>query len=507
MNLQFPRKLTLILLFVFVVLTVVGFSFYQATVSSQQASTWQKQTQDVLSTLDETLTLSLDSNNAVDSFIVAGSDTYLEPYNRGKQKIVRNLAHLHSVTDITDVTAAELGSLDQLTRALLDRLAYKVNLRKTGGPDTAILELAKTDDMKLLANIRASVERAKAAETARQQVRDQEVDSSLSRTAKILILSSILGIAALVFANIVVFRETSKRSSAENALLEANRDLETRIEERTVELQDANAELTNAAEERSRLLAKEQAARRDAEIANRLRDEFMATVSHELRTPLNSILGWARLMRGRLSPEQTEKAVETIITSAELQNRLIEDLLDVARVVSGKLELEREEVDAVEMIAGTIDTMKPAADAKDIEIRFDEPPTSTPIVLDADKNRIEQVFLNLLTNAIKFSPAGSIVRVAGRLDDGAVEWSVIDQGIGIKPEFLPIVFERFQQDSSAAAGSGGLGLGLAIVKNLVEMHGGEVSVKSDGENLGSEFVVRLPLSCAVAAVDPMAASS
>ncbi|MEP7212761.1 MAG: ATP-binding protein [Acidobacteriota bacterium] len=485
MTLQFERKFTLILLFVFLILTTIGIAFYQSTVSSKQAIVWQNRTRDMLTTLDDISTVSLDANSSVDSFIITGNDSYLATYDKAKQKIERDIASLRSAENSTDTTKAELDRLEAFEKATFDRLAYKVALRKSADFQTAVSELPKAEDRTLLLNIRASIERAKTAESAQLQAKLQQLEASRSNTITLLILSCVAGIGSLGFANFVVFRETAKRSRAEAELIEVNRGLEERIDERTAELQKAG-------EERSDLLIKEQKARREAEIANRLRDEFMATVSHELRTPLNSILGWARLMRiGKLAPDQEEKAVETIINSAEIQNRLIEDLLDVARVVSGKLDLDRIDFDIIEMVEGSINTMQPAAGAKRITIIFEHPEDS--VLINGDKNRLEQVMLNLLTNAIKFSPKESVITVRERVENSEVEVSVIDQGVGIKPDFLPVMFERFSQDASTAAGSGGLGLGLAIVRNLVEMHRGTVGVTSEGENRGSEFIVRLPL--------------
>jgi signal transduction histidine kinase len=506
MTLQFERKFTLILLFVFLILTLVGFSFYQSTVSIKQAVVWEKRHQDTLSALDGIMNVTLEADAGVDSFVLNGDSSYLDPYNNAKQRLGRRFAALNAVEDKTDVANAEIERLRTLADKHFERLANIVALRKSAGYDVAVLELGGTADRAVVNDMRATIQRAKDAETARLQWREQQLDNSLSNTITILIASSIAGLTSLAFANFVVFRETAKRSTAEKALVQANRELEQRIDERTSELQNANTELQRAAEERGELLDKEHKARREAEIANRLRDEFMATISHELRTPLNSILGWARLMRGKLTSQQTEKAIETIIMNAELQNRLIEDLLDVARIISGKLELDLQDIDVAEIVKRSIDTMKPAADAKKITIRLLGSEVPVRVVISGDRNRIEQIVLNLLTNATKFSPAGSSISVRVDVNGDDVELSVLDQGVGIKPEFLPMVFERFQQDASTSARSGGLGLGLAIVRNLVELHGGAVSVKSEGEDRGSKFVVRLPLK-AVRSAEVSAATS
>jgi len=245
--------------------------------------------------------------------------------------------------------------------------------------------------------------------------------------------------------------------------------------------------------EREELLKREQTARRDAEIANRMRDEFLATVSHELRAPLSSILGWARLMeKGKLDETTRQKAVGTIVRNAESQNRLIEDLLDVSRIISGKLRLEVITLKPINVVESALETVRPAAEAKGIRLEIKETPDVSHIV--GDPNRLQQVIWNLLSNAIKFTPNGGEVSVGIERRDDYTEIKVTDTGVGIKDEFLPHVFERFRQaDASSIRKFGGLGLGLAIVRHITEMHGGTVRVESAGENAGSTFIVRLPL--------------
>jgi PAS domain S-box-containing protein len=253
-------------------------------------------------------------------------------------------------------------------------------------------------------------------------------------------------------------------------------------------------ERREAEDERERLLENEKAARKEAEIANRMRDEFLATVSHELRAPLNSILGWGRLMeKGNLDEATTAKAVSTIVRNAESQNRLIEDLLDVSRIISGKLRLEVMTINPINVVESALETVRPAAEAKGITLEVKENVEVSHI--SGDPNRLQQVIWNLLSNAIKFTPSDGTVRLEIERTDNFVEIKVKDTGVGIKEEFLPHVFDRFRQaDASSIRKFGGLGLGLAIVRHITEMHGGTVHVFSEGENRGSTFVVRLPLT-------------
>ena len=245
--------------------------------------------------------------------------------------------------------------------------------------------------------------------------------------------------------------------------------------------------------ERERLLDNEKSARREAEIANRLRDEFLATVSHELRAPLNSILGWGRLLqKGQLDQPTTEKALNTIVRNAESQNRLIEDLLDVSRIISGKLRLEVMTIKPINIVESALETVRPAAEAKGIKIEIKGGKEVSHI--SGDPNRLQQVIWNLLSNAIKFTPQDGEVKLEIEREDDFVEIRVKDSGVGIKEEFLPYVFDRFRQaDASSIRKFGGLGLGLAIVRHITEMHGGTVHAESAGENRGSTFIVRLPL--------------
>jgi PAS domain S-box-containing protein len=256
-------------------------------------------------------------------------------------------------------------------------------------------------------------------------------------------------------------------------------------------------ESKEAETEREELLRKEQAARRDAEIANRLRDEFLATVSHELRAPLNSILGWGRLLeKGNLDEKTTQKALGTIVRNAESQNRLIDDLLDVSRIISGKLRLEILDVKPINIVEAAMETVRPAAEAKNIRLEIEEKHVVSHI--SGDPNRLQQVVWNLLSNAIKFTPNGGEVCVEIERVNGCVEIRVKDTGIGIGKEFLPYVFDRFRQaDTSSIRKFGGLGLGLAIVRHITEMHGGTVSATSEGENQGATFIVSLPVVAAL----------
>ena len=286
---------------------------------------------------------------------------------------------------------------------------------------------------------------------------------------------------------------------ARAALARSNQELESRVTERTAELQKSNerlqdeiAERLRAEAEREALLAREKVLRAEAEELSRLKDEFLATMSHELRTPLNAIFGWITLLRTRRLDEPTqERALETIERNARAQKRLIEDLLDVSRIVTGKVALELVTVDPRRVVEAALETMHPAAQAKGLKI--------VPLLdigagtVRGDFARLQQIVCNLLSNAIKFTQPGGQVEVCLARRNGEVEISICDSGQGIKPEFLPLVFDRFrQEDGSISRRHGGLGLGLAIVRHLVELHAGTVEADSAGEGRGARFIVRLP---------------
>jgi CheY-like chemotaxis protein len=248
-------------------------------------------------------------------------------------------------------------------------------------------------------------------------------------------------------------------------------------------------------EERLRLsLVGEQMARAESESANRMKDEFLATVSHEIRTPLNAIIGWSHLLRsGRLDEATRMRAVETIDRNAKSQAQLIEDILDVSRMITGKLRLNNETVDIASVINAAIDSVQLAVDSKDLRLEIKLDPTARHTLGDA--NRLQQVVWNLLSNAIKFTPSGGRILVSVERAGEDVQIQVSDSGQGIGPDFLPFIFERFRQaDGTTTRQHGGLGLGLAIVRHLIELHGGTIDVDSAGENKGSTFTIKLPLA-------------
>ena len=245
--------------------------------------------------------------------------------------------------------------------------------------------------------------------------------------------------------------------------------------------------------DRARLYEATQRARADAESANRAKDDFLSTLSHELRTPLSAMLGWASMLRsGSLDAGRTTRALDAIFNNATRQARLIEDLLDVSRIIAGHTAIDLHEFDPADSVRGAVDAIMPLAESKGVDVRVGDLPRATVI---ADPKRLEQVFLNLLSNAIKFTPEGGLVEIDGAGAQGAVDLRISDSGAGIDPIFIPHVFERFRQaDSTRARRAGGLGLGLFIARQLVEAQGGTIRAESAGVGRGATFTVRLPLA-------------
>src|SRR5690349_19625802 len=307
---------------------------------------------------------------------------------------------------------------------------------------------------------------------------------------------TLAGQLAVAYENARLYEEAREHASVLQAEVAERKRAQEEKEKLLLSEKAARLEAEAAQRLSSQLLMREEEARADAETANRLKDEFLATVSHELRTPLNSILGWSQLMRsGKLDDEAEGRALTTIERNTRALAQIIDDLLDVSRIISGKLRLDVGPIELEPVVAAALDTIKPATDAKNIELHvlLD---SSTGTIL-GDPNRLQQVVWNLLTNAIKFTQRGGRVEVRLERVDASARITVSDTGEGISEDFLPYIFDRFRQaDSTFTRLHGGLGLGLAIVRHLVEMHGGSVSADSPGKGEGATFSVWFPVSTA-----------
>ena len=300
MSLPFERKLPIILFFVFLMLTTVGVLFYQTTLSMQDAVALRKRSEEVVSRIDETVARAFEIQSAFSTFMLVSNNTYLDPLERAKSRIRQNIDRLRALTANNAAQLDEVSRIDQTLKQYIGEVSRKIDRRKIEGSDVAEEELVWQEGKTMLDQVRASGERIKNIEVSALQQQDLSSDRKFSITVWVLIFSSIAGIIGLGVANLTVGSEIKKRRAAQNKLIEANEGLERNVDERTQELKLANEKLLEVGLERESILFSEKQARMEAEVANRLRDEFMAMISHELRTPLNSILGWARLMRSGL---------------------------------------------------------------------------------------------------------------------------------------------------------------------------------------------------------------
>jgi signal transduction histidine kinase/CheY-like chemotaxis protein len=315
----------------------------------------------------------------------------------------------------------------------------------------------------------------RTGKTAVLAARDKQGSRDGSRPSSVIIVPLAIGMGRIVGAISFALTESGRRYDAED----------------TAFVEEVGRRIANVVEN-ANLYVAEQRAREAADAANRAKDEFLAAVSHELRTPLNAILGWARLLSAGLDDQKRSRAAETIERNASTMAQLIEDLLDISRIISGKMRLDITSVDLRRVVEAAVEAVKPAADAKQIRIEMNLDPGAGPIFGDA--TRLQQVVWNLLSNAVKFTPKGGHASVALRRVESLVEIVVTDSGKGIDPRFLPYAFDPFRQaEGGISRTSGGLGLGLAIARNLVELHGGRIEASSPGEGRGARFAVRIPL--------------
>lgn len=500
MKFTLEKQIPVVFFIVILVLAIIIFFAFDSMNSLSKAQKWEKQTQEVLSQLDETFILMLNAETAIRGFMARKDETLLEPYFESRQNAAETFTKLRRLTDNNPAQAQKVFTLEDLINLRLSLFGEIIEARRNKSIEEVQDQFSKRGARELGNNVRSLINEIKTEEQKLLAQREDDLNKSLDQTYAMIYATGLAGLLSLGLAGFAIFREIGKRRKAEAALRDSNKDLERRVEKRTFELSKTNLELNEEIEKRKayesvreELLSREQTARKDAEIANRLRDEFLATVSHELRAPLNSILGWGRLLEtGNLDEETNVKALETIIRNAEAQNRLIEDLLDVSRIITGKLRLEVMNVKPVIFVEAALESVRPAAEAKSIALEIKEDPVVSHI--SGDPNRMQQVIWNLLSNAIKFTPNGGRVKVEIAREDGHVAVRIKDSGIGIKKEFLPHVFDRFRQaDASSIRKFGGLGLGLSIVRHITEMHGGTVSVLSKGENTGATFTVTLPV--------------
>jgi signal transduction histidine kinase len=400
----------------------------------------------------------------------------------------RNLDALESILGTADYSLVRAQTADEALMALLNgefaAIVLDIRMPVISGLELAqlIKQRRRTRDIPILfltAHLSDEGDVLKGYDVGAVDYLTKPVNPDILRSKISVFAELFRKTRALAAANDALEKEVAERQRAEEALRQANEELEARVQERT---------------------ADERAARAEAERASRLKDDFLATVSHELRTPLNAILGWAQiLVQGQNArPEGAAQGLAAILRNARAQAHLIEDLLDMSRIVSGRIRLDLRTLGLAEIVDSAVGTITPAAQSKGVELEYAGSERAPSV--RGDSERLQQILLNLLGNAVKFTPEGGRVSVSITEREGWAEVVISDTGQGITPHFMPYVFDPFRQaDPSPTRRHGGLGLGLAVVHHLVALHGGAVHAESPGEGLGATFSVRLPLADGAAA--------
>jgi signal transduction histidine kinase/ActR/RegA family two-component response regulator len=419
------------------------------------------QTHAVLEKSEDLLGDLVDAEAAKLGYLFRGEEAFIQAYHAATRELETKTAGLRELTRSDPGQAEKVDEIAQIIRAKL-AVSEKIMARSWDADrDAAELAPLLERDQELMEGIRVAFDDAEQQEGSLLEERTEVAQASARAATSIIVLGSVLAFVLVLSGSLIIHYDFAQRRRVED--------------------------------ERNNLLAAEKAARSEAEEANRTKDEFLATLSHELRTPLNAMLGWVQMLRsGRLDEHTTNRALEIIERNTKAQAQLIEDLLDVSRIITGKLRIEVRQLDLVPVVGAALDTVRPAAAAKQIELVARLDPAAGPV--SGDPDRLQQVAWNLLSNAVKFTPAGGRVTVTLTRCGPNVRLRVTDTGKGIDPVFLPYVFERFRQaDSSSRRRHSGLGLGLAIVRHLVELHGGTVQAESAGEERGASFAITLPL--------------
>jgi signal transduction histidine kinase/ActR/RegA family two-component response regulator len=464
------RMLALIaLLGSLVTILAIGFISNAELSALANSSARVQRSYDLLQTLYDLNSALTDTETNQRGFLLTQDPSYLSQYNTAIAQIRLAMIELRRLSRDEPETRSAIEALETLAGGKLADLQESLLHARAGSRSTAMANEVQGKGKFLMDAFRRN---SAALETIQRRLleerREQEAQARFFSQA-VLVTTIVLSLL-LVAAAAMISR---------------------RFDDRRMMLEKEIAERRRAEEYREALLVSERAARSEAERATRLKDEFVATLSHELRTPLNAIVGWASILRADRRGETITQGVEVIERNAKLQAQMIEELLDMSRILSGKLLFELEPIDMAELVEAAVAAVRPTADARGVLLNTT---VSRCRNVNADSARLQQVTWNLLTNALKFTPRGGRVTIALREIEEQVEMTVSDTGQGIKPEFLPFVFDRFRQaDASTTRRHGGLGLGLSIVKSLVELHGGSVEVDSPGEGRGATFTVRLPI--------------
>ena len=410
----------------------------------------------------------VDAETGVRGYLLMGDETYLEPYQAARATIERSDLRLKTLLTPEKELTELRGRIEALGSQRMAALERTLSEGREHSREAAVVLIRQGHGKELMEDIRALAAQLDAELAATMKGLLATAEQRLAFTAFVYFSTSLIVAAALIALFFLTHRQFGDRET----LAVAERAARDRVET---------------------LLASERAAHSEATHANKLKDEFLSVVSHELRTPLNAILGWTTLLReGADDAQELQEGLDTIDRNAHAQARLIDDLLDVSRIISGKVRLRIGEVDLRALALGVVDGLRPAAEARGVKIALSANEEASEVLGDPD--RLQQVVWNLVGNAIKFTPRGGAVELSVARADSAVALEVRDTGQGIRPEFLPRIFDRFsQQDASTTRGQSGLGLGLSITRHLVELHGGTITARSPGEGQGATFRVEIPM--------------
>lgn len=411
--------------------------------------------------LEALLRIYLDAETGQRGFIITGDESFLEPYHEAQARLTAGGGRLKAIFGDDAQLFAMRAEIDALGAKKWVVMERGIAARRAGGPEAGAAEVRNGEGKTLMDQMRR-----RAEEIDERKIREIEAVLRDSERAK--------WVAAL--------RTTASSAILGSALIGLYFFARMHLQEREA-----------AREAMSKALAGERAAHSLAAQANKMKDEFLALVSHELRTPLNAMLGWTSLLKeGAEDEKELREGLDTIDRNARAQARLVDDLLDVSRIISGKVRLVITEVNLRAVVASVIDALRPASTARGVTVEFRA--TSEPAEVLGDSDRLQQIVWNLLSNAIKFTPRGGRVTLSLEHRESTVALAVTDNGPGIRADFIPRIFERFSQgDASTTRGHGGLGLGLAITRHLIELHGGKISAESPGEGLGATFRVEIPI--------------
>ena len=418
--------------------------------------------------LRELLAAYVNAETGQRGFLLTGDENYLEPYESARAAIARSDLRMKTLLTPEEEPAGLRDQIEELGSQRMTAMGRTIAEFREHGSEAALAMMRQSHGKELMDKIRILAAKL-----------DAELDTTmtglLATSEQRLLYTTALNFvtgAAVFSALIGIFFLARRQFGERETLAAAERAARARVET---------------------LLASERAAHSEAAHANKLKDEFLAVVSHELRTPLNAILGWTTLLRdGADDAQELREGLESIDRNAHAQARLIDDLLDVSRIISGKIRLRIGEVDLRALVVAVVDGLRPAAEARGVKIALTANDGATEVLGDSD--RLQQVVWNLVNNAVKFTPRGGEVELSVARDGSSVALEVRDTGQGIRADYLPRIFDRFsQQDASTARTQSGLGLGLSITRHLVELHGGTISARSAGEGQGATFHVEIPM--------------